>query len=156
MNNDKLIDLLNDILAAELRSLLPRLRESTVFVDWASADDLFAVNGMMNEELEHVAWLVDAINDVGGDPAPVTADIRSTGAHYLRLSYILPQVLRERRRALSLFESAAPQLAANDRASVVASRIIERKRRHVDHLAQLNELSRRRSAATGAPTTTAS
>jgi len=142
IHNDNVIDILNELLADELRSLLARLRESTVRVDWGSANESQAVDSMIDEEMEHRAWLADALHDVGGDPAPVTADIGSSNVHYLKLSYVMPQVVEERRRSLGHFESAAAQLTGNDRASSVVTKIIERKRRHVEHLTQLTEQAR--------------
>ncbi len=63
--------------------MLPRLRESVVFVSSASADDAGAVAGMIEQEQEHVAWLAEMILGLGESPTPCTADVHTTSMHYV-------------------------------------------------------------------------
>lgn len=142
MADETVIEILNELLQHESRSLLPRLKESIVFVTWASAGEHRDVGAMIDEEMEHRAWLAEAIGDLGGDPLPGSADIRSSNVHYLELSYVLPQVLVERRRSLTFYESAAEQLSSNERAAAVVAKIVARKRRHVERLSELTEKAR--------------
>ena len=137
MSNEAAIDLLNDLLQLEEGSLLPRLRESSVFVSWASAGELQAVQRMIDEENEHRGQLVESIIRLGGDPLPVSADIRSAGIHFLRLDFILPRVLESHRRLLSAYEAAASQTCSNPVAAEVVSSITECHRKHNDQLEQL-------------------
>jgi bacterioferritin (cytochrome b1) len=134
MTPDDVIDILNELLDIESRSILPRLRASGVFVSWASADELADVTRMTDEDAEHREWLIEAILKIGGDPRPVSADIRSTAMHYLDLHYVLPQVLDDARNCLKSYETAAAQLGGNAVASEVVSKIITRHRRHVETL----------------------
>jgi rubrerythrin len=146
MADETVIEILNELLQHESRSLLPRLKESTVFVTWASAGEYCDVSAMIDDEMEHRAWLAEAISDLGGDPLPGLADIRTTNVHYLGLGYMLPQVLVERRRSLAFYESAAEQLSANERAAAVVARIVARKRRHVERLSELTEKMHQQTA----------
>ncbi|NOT00058.1 MAG: hypothetical protein HOP29_05480 [Phycisphaerales bacterium] len=131
------IDVLNDLLAEETRSLLPRLHESIVFVSWPSADEQSAVARMIAEQREHPAWLVAAMNDLGGNPVPALPDIRSTNFHFVELSSVLPRILAEERRLLRAYESAGATIGDNVRAAQVIARVAERRRRHIDALARL-------------------
>ena len=96
--------------------------------------------------MEHRAWLAESINDLGGDPLPGLADIRTTNVHYLELGYMLPRVLEERRQSLAFYESAAEQLSANERAAAEVARIVARKRRHVEQLSELIEKMHQQTA----------
>jgi len=137
MNNDPAIDLLNDLLQQEARSLLPRMRESTVFVSWASADEQRVLTKMIEEENEHRRWLVEAINRLGGAPLPVGADITSTRIHYLELDYVFPRVVENQWALLKAYESAAADASASPIVSDVITRLIDRRRKHCDQLARL-------------------
>ena len=90
MNSLNLSKSLDDLCHAEQRSMLPRLQESTVFVSWASADEAEAVREMVEQEQEHIAWLVEMISALGESPTPCTADVRTTSIHYLQLDAIMP------------------------------------------------------------------
>ena len=140
MRNEAAIDLLNDLLQQEERSLLPRLRESTVFVSWASAGEHVVVERMIDEANEHRGWLVAAIIRLGGEPLPGLADIRSASIHFLELDFVLPQVVESHRGLLSVYEAAASEASLNPVTSEVVSRIIERHRKHGE---QLDELASR-------------
>ncbi len=142
MADEAIIEILNELLHHESRSLLPRLKESTVFVTWASAGDHRDVSVMIEEEMEHRTWLAEAIYDLGGEPVPVSPDIRTSNFHYLGLSYLLPKVLEDRKRSLAIDESAAEQVASNERAARVVAEIISRKHRHVERLSELVEKER--------------
>ena len=139
MENETIVQTLNELLAHESQSMLPRLGESTVFVSWASADEQQIVGRMIEEARENGARLVDAIRELGGEPLPVLADIQSTALHFLDLSHVLPAILNDCKRLLNLYESAAGQLGSSPLAGSVITEIIERHRKHVDQLAGLTE-----------------
>ena len=138
MDHQTIIEILNELLERESRSILPRLGDNGVFVSWASAEERQIVAGMIAEQQEHRAWLVEAIHDLGGAPQPVSGDIHAAGLHYLDLSYILPTVLDDARSALSLYEAAATRIGDNALAAEVVGRIIARHRRHVETLDKLS------------------
>lgn len=137
MNNEIVIEVLNELLAAESASLLPRLGQSEIFVSWATADDLDDVQRILAEDQEHQSWLVEAINNAGGDPLPVLADINTTNLHFLELGFVLPKALEDRRRLLRFYESAASQVASNPAASETVGKIADRVRKQVEKLEKL-------------------
>ncbi len=139
MKSDDSVVVLNELLAYESRSLLPRLRESALFVSWAGADEQRIVTRIIDEGLEHQAWLVDAIEDLGGGLLPVTADIRSCNLHFLEFNYLLPNILKDVEARLAAYESASSQLAGNARAAELVSRITERVRDHALRLRKLRQ-----------------
>ncbi len=118
--------------------MLPRLRESVVFVSWASADDADAVAGMIEQEQEHVAWLVEMISGFGESPTPCTADVHTTSIHYVELNYLMPRVIQSKRNSIAFYEQNAAAVSTNAEASTLVARITER---HKSHLAQLNEMT---------------
>lgn len=137
MSNEAAIDLLNDLLQHEARSLLPRLRESTVFVSWAAAGEHLIVERMIDEANEHRGWLVEAITRLGGDPLPGLADIKSASIHFLELDFVLPRVVESHRSLLAAYEAAASEASSHSVASEVVLRTIERHRKHGKQLEQL-------------------
>jgi hypothetical protein len=133
------IEILNELLALEKRNLLPRLKESTVFFTWASADEKRVVDRLTREQAEHESWLVGAINDLDGDPLPTWADIRSADIHYAEIHSLLPRLSRGAKELVAGYESAASEVAGNPVASQVVSRILQRTRAHADEIAGLAE-----------------
>ncbi len=134
MSVDATIEILNELLDQQSRSTLPRLGESEVFFTRASADERIAVQRMIDEDVEHRAWLVDAIIDLGGNPLPVRASIHSSNIHYLDLDYLLPAVHDDRKGIVAAYESAASQVGANPRAAEVIAKIATRLKRHIEQL----------------------
>ncbi len=135
LNLSRILDRLSH---AEQRSMLPRLRESVVFVSWASADDAGAVAGMIEEEREHVAWLVEMILDLGESPTPCTADVQTTSMHYVELNYMMPRVIQSKRNLIAFYEQNAAALSTSAEASALVARITER---HQSHLAKLHQMT---------------
>jgi len=123
---------------AEQRSMLPRLRESVLFVSRASAGGADAVAGMIEQEREHVAWLVEMILDLGESPTPCTADVHTTSMHYVELNYMMPRVIQSKRNSIAFYEQNAAAVSTSAEASALVARITER---HKSHLAQLNEMT---------------
>ena len=135
LNLSKTLDRLSH---AEQRSMLPRLRESVVFVSWASADDADAVAGMIQQEQEHIAWLVEMMLGLGESPTPCTADVHTTSMHYVELNYMMPRVIQSKRNSIAFYEQNAAAVSTKAEASALVARITER---HKSHLAQLNEMT---------------
>ena len=137
MDHQTIIDILNELLERESRNILPRLGDNGVFVSWSSADEREIVAGMIGEEEEHRAWLVEAIHDLGGSPQPVWGNIHAAGLHYLDLNYILPTVLDDEKSVLILYEVAATRVGGNALAAELLGKIIARHHRHVATLEKL-------------------
>ncbi|MCH8854283.1 MAG: hypothetical protein IID41_16770 [Planctomycetes bacterium] len=138
MDSLNLSKTLDRLCHAEQRSMLPRLRESVVFVSWASAEDADAVAGMIEQEQEHVAWLVEMILGLGETPTPCTADVHTTSMHYVELNYMMPRVIQSKRNSIGFYEQNAADVSSSAEASTLVGRITER---HKSHLAQLNEMT---------------
>ncbi len=138
MDSLNLSKALDRLCHAEQRSMLPRLRESVVFVSWASADDADAVAGMIEQEQEHVAWLVEMILGLGETPTPCTADVHTTSMHYVELNYMMPRVVQSKRNSIAFYEQNAAAVSTSTEASALVARIAER---HKSHLAQLTEMT---------------
>ena len=118
--------------------MLPRLRESAVFVSSASAEDADAVAGMIEQEREHVAWLVEMMLDLGESPTPCTADVHTTSMHYVELSSVMPRVIQSKRNLIAFYEQHTAALSTSAEASALVARISER---HKSHLKQLNAMT---------------
>ncbi len=137
MNTAPVIETLNELLGYESNSLLPRLADSTIFVSWATADEAEHISNIIDEDIEHQAWLVEAIRDLGGEPASASPDVRSAELHFLDLGYVLPRVLADRERLLRAYESAAARIGSNAHAAAVIAKITQRHRRHIETIANL-------------------
>ena len=129
---------LDDLCHAEQRSLSPRLRESTVFVSWASADEADAVREMVAEEQEHLEWLVAMISDLGESPTPCTADVHTANIHYLELDAMTPRLIQNKKDLITAYEQASVAVSSDSTASELVARIADR---HKTHLARLEQLA---------------
>ncbi len=93
---------------------------------------------MIEQEREHVAWLVEMMLDLGESPTPCTADVHTTSMHYVELSSVMPRVVQSKRNLIAFYEQYAAALSASAEASALVARISER---HKSHLDQLNEMT---------------
>ncbi len=137
MTTPRVIAVLNELLAAEGSNLLPYLANCTTFISWASADDVDLVQGMVDEEQEHLEWLVQLILDLRGSPGPRTGAIEAGSLHYVELHTLLPRIEQAETRVLARYEAAAGAVAGEPRAAALVSRIADRHRAHLDELRRL-------------------
>jgi len=137
-------ELLNELYAAQSRSLLPRLAEAHVFVSGACAEDLEHVRRMIAEEGEHRAWLAEAIGQAAGSVYPVWADPATGHLHYLALPALLPRVLGNMEQLARLYSEAPAR--CQGLLPEAADLITRITRRHREHLEQLRQIQQRMSA----------
>ncbi len=138
MRNPDVIRVLNDLLAGEQRSLMPRLTESTPFVSWALADESEVIQQMIREEAEHVGWISEMIVAQGTAPAPGLAAIDSGDIHYVELSFIWPRIIESKRDLLAACEAALGQLTPDQDAAALVAKL---RGRHHDHLEKLRQFA---------------
>ncbi len=127
------VDVLNRLYAAECRSLLARLVETGAFVSWASAGDMALMQQMVEEEREHRAWLVEAMDRCCGVLYPAGPDMRTGHLHYLDLHALMPQVAASLEGLIRLYQEAAGQPLAKPAGEVI-NRILQRHQRHLEQL----------------------
>ena len=131
MAAQRTIDILNELLAIEQRSLAPRLVESTLFVDRASTADLANMQGMARACEEHGAWLAEVIIDLGGIPAFRDADLNTTDMHYLDLRHNLPRFISDREALIEKYLRATEWIDNEPRAADLIQRILQRHRQEL-------------------------
>ena len=142
MNETRVVvSILNQLLAAEARTLVPRLAEAGPFVSWASADEQALVRRLVADEREHQAALVDCILSADGVPAPVTANPDTARLHFLDLHALLPRILADKQRLVGLYRAAEAQLDPGSDAHRLAQQLAAAQR---DHLARLQQLAEAR------------
>lgn len=134
MNAQQVARMLDDCLRAEQHSLLPRLAQCAVFLSWASADEHYAARQMVSEEQEHMAWLVNMINELGETPTPAHANIRTTSLHFVELQYVMPQIVQDKQQLVRSYETASGRLAGNTDATQLLNKIVTRHRMHLETL----------------------
>ena len=137
------LEVLNQLYAAERRSLLPRLAETGAFVSWASAGDMALVRTMVAQEQEHFAWLNEAADRCGGSLYPASLDVHTGHLHYLDVPALLPLVVRSVEDLVRAYKKAGKQPLALEAADVLF-RILAR---HTEHLEQLRQLHSRAATA---------
>jgi hypothetical protein len=143
MEHSSDIATLNALLAAEYGSLVHRLAEASAHVTWPAAGDHQIVVQMLRETQAHQAALAGAIIALRGSPRPPTYATSVGGLHYLKLSYLMPQVIAGVRGLVRLHESAR---LADAQAAEVVRRNLEDHRRHMAELERLHtNLARRAS-----------
>ena len=85
MTEPIIIDVLNELLAAERSAPSYRLIESIVFVSRAASEDIFVVRRMAEQSQQHAGWLTEVILQLGGSPGLRIADMTSAGLHFLQV-----------------------------------------------------------------------
>lgn len=136
------IDVLNQLFAAERRSLLPRLVGAGAFVSWASAGDMALVRKMVAEEHEHLAWLVEAMDRCCGVLYPAGPDVHTGHLHYLDLHALMPRIVESLERLIHLYQDVGNQPLAAPAGEVV-NRILARHHRHLEQLRQVQDRAAR-------------
>ena len=111
------IDILNELLASEQRSLPVRVSEATVFVSKSTVEGFRAVEHMAENARTHAGWLSEFIIGLGGVPGPRTADAASADLHYLELGRAVPRLIRDHEGLITKYELAAGHLNAKPEAA---------------------------------------
>lgn len=137
MDADHVIDTLIRLRRAETASLLPRLDESTVFVQPSETAAYAEIQRLIDEERQHVRWLDEVILALDGTVVPYRADIRSADLHYVTLGTTLLRVAEDQRRLASAYEAAGPEVADSPPAASVVTRVAQRHRQHAERLDSL-------------------
>jgi hypothetical protein len=139
MDRRAIVDILNELLAFEQRSLAVRLLESTVFVSQLCLDDLKIVRQMAQAGERHAARLVEAILARGGAAGPRMADAQSADLHFQELRRLRPRLIAEHQTLIRKYELATARVGAEAEMADLVSRILER---HREELASLHQLGR--------------
>jgi len=130
---------LNALLAAHERALLPRLTESTVFVNTRSAAELDAVRRMAGEHAADAVRLADVLIGLGTEPVAAPGDIHSTDFHYVNLDVLLPRVLADQERLAARFSAAAEPLREPQPAAPVVAELAARHRSRAEFLRRMTQ-----------------
>lgn len=135
------MDVLNELYAAERRSLLPRLAELDAFVEWACAPEMEQVRRMMAEETAHVSWLAEAADCCDAVLFPAPPDASTASLHYADLRCLLPRVIDSVERLAQIYGRAAHDSAGL--VPEVAETVSRIHHQHQTHLEQLRSIQQR-------------
>jgi len=134
MTDIRAVAVLNDLLAAENRSLAPRLFESTVFVSRFDIDAHRLVQRMNRAAREHAASLTSLILDLGGEPNPLRLDVSTADLHFLELHAVLPRLIDDQSRVVRAYSRAGASLAHAPRVAAVVARFLAEHQQSLDAL----------------------
>jgi len=121
----------------ERRSLVPRLAECWVTLSWSSTEENNVLQRMVQQCAEHVAWLADLMIEMGEFPSPCTAEVDTTGWHYLDLNYLMPQLLQDKQNLIACYEEITSRWLPNDKASSLVKKIVASHKTHLEELQAL-------------------
>lgn len=136
MNTSRLIDLLNDLLAAEYGNMIQRLDECNPFVTWPAEEDRVIVTRMSADAKAYQRDLAALILKLRGSPRPPTFPTETGGVHYLNLSYLMPQVIAGVLSLIRAYEAAGG--TGQPEADGLMARILADHRRHLAELERLH------------------
>lgn len=135
-NMERAVDTLNRLLAAEYGSLVRRLGEAAPFVSWRSASDRAEIRRILSDSEAHQRELIQMIIRLRGAPIPPTYPTAVGGVHYLRLTFLMPQVIAGVRDLVRLYETVG---TTGDRdADALCGRILENHKRHLANLQRIH------------------
>lgn len=129
---------LNELLDAEQRALLPRLMQATAFITKDRTADWERIRRMVADRDRILARLVETILRLGGQPAPRTGEITSADFHYVALSALLPRVLAGQRELCRLYDRAAKVLTDSPPAAAVVTDIAAHHRVALETLQKIS------------------
>lgn len=121
-----IIDVLNELLAAERSAPAHRLIESTVFVSRAAAEDIFVVRKMAEQSQQHAAWLTEVVLRLGGSPGLRIGDLSSAGLHFQELRSAMPYLLSESDELVRKYKAASARVLSESQAVDVVGKILSR------------------------------
>lgn len=130
------IETLNRLLDAEYGNLVHRLGESSPFVTWPAAADRAVVEKIVGDVRRHQHELVEMILALRGAPVPPRYPTSMGGVHYLKLSFLIPQVIAGMRQLVKLYESAGS--TGRPQADALIARILTDHKRHLAELERLH------------------
>ncbi len=133
MTHASLIDVLNDLLAAEQASLIHRLGEARPYVDEAAAGDWAAVEQLIADEAAHERDLAAMIQRLGGAPSPSNAATETGGLHYVALRHLMPDVRADLQALIAAYEAATGTGDANGDALITRNLTIYRRHQAAIH-----------------------
>ncbi len=136
MNDPRAIDILNRLLEAEYGNLIQRLGEAGAFVTWRSAGDKLLVDRMLADHRRHERDLAQAILALRGSPISPTYPTAMGGVHYLKLDFLMPQVIESVENLVRLYETTGT--TGHREADVVINRNLADHRRHLAELRKLH------------------
>lgn len=126
MATPSIIGVLRELLAAEQKSIAPRLMESTVFVSQLSVHEFEALRRAAKSTRENERQLTELIVSFGGSPGPRAADVMTADLHFLEVHFVVPKLLADRETLVRKYTVGAAQLAREPKALAVVVAILER------------------------------
>ncbi|HKQ46909.1 MAG TPA: hypothetical protein VJZ71_02440 [Phycisphaerae bacterium] len=130
------VDTLNRLLDAESSSLVHRLSESNPFVTWPAAADRAVVERIVADVGRHRRELVEMILTLRGAAVPPRYPSSMGGVHYLKLSYLMPQVITSVRELVKTYESAGS--TGRPQADALIARLLADYQRHLAELEKMH------------------
>ena len=138
MTDQRVLETLNDLLAAMQKSPHARLGETGVFVSAGGTEEHDVVRRILQEEKQYAAELADTLIELGGVPIAFgVPDFQAGRLHYLDAPFLLKEVLSWKQPLLAKCEAALEQLSASAQAYQLVSRLAAA---HRDHITLLREL----------------
>lgn len=129
------LDVLNRLHQAQKHSLLPRLIELKVFVDWALAHEMRLVRRMIEDQARHDEWLAQAAEACDGVLLPASPDPSSASLHYVDLRCLLPRVISSVERLVAAYGQAVQQSdSLTPLAAETVARIYHRNQSQLEQL----------------------
>lgn len=133
---ERAVQTLNRLLAAEYGNLIQRLAEADPFVTGQSAADHAEAERMLEDIKRHQRELAQMIIRLRGAPVPPNYPTSLGGVHYLKLSYLMPQVIAGVRELVRLYEQAGT--TGDPEADALVARILADHQRHLATLQRLH------------------
>lgn len=137
MTDQRVLDILNDVLTAMEKSPCARLADTGVSILSAGTEECDMVHRILEQEGRYAGELAELLIELGGTPAFGVPDAQTARFHYLDLHFLLTQVLRSKEQLLAVCESALEQLPASTRASQLVAEVAAAHRQHIASVQQL-------------------
>jgi len=137
MNDAVVIEVLNELLAAEQRAIAPRLFEADVFVSSASVAVAQLADQMAAQSAACQRTLAECVSRLGGEPRLRSGSLRSADLHFQELHHMLPRLIDDHGRLVAKYRAAGARLGDDPASAAMVARFLQAHEQVLDALTKM-------------------
>jgi len=137
MGNDRVHEVLNELLRLQMRSL-PQYLESTSF--WAERGEQQAkdaVSRIVEDQRQMGQRIAKLIESRGKTVSAGEFSMSYTDLHFLSIDYLLKRIMEEQQRDIPVIENMAAELSDDQEARTLVEEVLGSEKAHLESLEEL-------------------
>ncbi len=139
MSRANTIDLLNELLTIEYRSLPTYLADADPWRREGDDRGASTLQDIVSDQLAMSARIVELLQDLDGAPSPGGYPMDFTDTHFLSLDFLLHRLIERQLQDISAIETIVPRFGADRAARELAEETLGAEKAHLEALESLVE-----------------